>query len=138
MTTGSADAKRSMIKMALDKGLIQVVVDATKPGVKLPDHLLGSDRVTLNLSWAFKTPMELGDAGLSAVLSFGGKNEEIMLPWDSIWLLKTPDQALLFYESAPFSPEKATPKLDPKELLKALEGGSEITPPRKNHLRLLN
>lgn len=135
--------KKQLLEEALTKGMVRIEVDATKPGVKLPDHLLGDPRVPLNLSWRFRTPMEIRDDGVYAELSFNGRNESVVIPWITIWALEDAKNDIWIFTDA-YTPKWLSGKRcetmvvdDPQFKLEPIEGGSEITPPRKGHLKLL-
>jgi len=123
--------KKEVVESMLEKGMIQIYVNATKPGVKLPLDLIGEPRVVLNLSWKFQTDMEIRDDGIYADLSFNKKVESVVLPWSSIWFIKNrTGPAYLFFDAYPLG--------FLENEFDVLEGEEEISPPRTRHLRLLH
>lgn len=78
--------KRKMLETLLSHGKVRIQVDPRVEGVKVPPL---PTRVPwdlpLNLSWAFRKPMELQGAGIAVTLSFGGVEHECFLPWGSVY-----------------------------------------------------
>lgn len=135
--------KKKFIEAALTQGLIQIQVNTKIPGVQLPEFLMARDNAILNLSRKFSSYMELKDTGVYASLSFFGKAENVEIPWKAIWLMKLASGIpMMFSEDAPLDnlPESILrpPTPLPKLTLEKIEGGGELTPPRKGHLKLLN
>ena len=136
-----ARPKQDIITDALKNGQIQLYIDATKPSVKLPNQFLGDPKVPINLSWAFRTPIEFRESGIFAILSFDGQNQDVMLPWNAIWMMVNhgTNEAYLFPDAIPDQIKYAADsKLEQATPMQTYAGGGEQTPPRKGHLKLLN
>jgi len=82
-----SDKKRELVETLLEKGMVLVAVNGRYPGVDLPEHLRGDPQVNLNLSYRFGLPMDVGDWGVRATLTFGGRPYDCALPWQSIFLV---------------------------------------------------
>lgn len=143
--------KKQMVEKALEKGRIQVFVNSKVRDVVLPRHLMSLPQVILNLSHNFEFKLTIADDGIATILSFGGKNEPILLPWEAIWFLRSPatNEAMLFFEGAPlddlpvevlqppeFTPETLTETLKP--IQGSIDGEGQTTPPRTGHLRVVH
>ena len=136
MTPVTSSFKREMIEAMLSQGLIQIFVDATKPGVDLPSVLLTEHCVVLNLSKKFGMPMDTLEDGIHAELSFNKVSTHTRIPWHSIWSVKNQDgRAYLFVD---VMPSTLTGIVDHSKKLNSLQGGGETTALRTGHLRLLN
>jgi stringent starvation protein B len=131
-----AELKKHIVQEALDSGQIQISVNSTLPGVKVPGYLLGNPDLRLNLSWKFKTRLELKDWGIFAELSFNKVNRDVELPWESIWgFIKLNGDRFLFQGEIPQVTSKDMPRPTQFE---TISGGNESSsPPRTGHLRLL-
>lgn len=81
-----SEKKRELLETLLEKGMVLVAVNGRFPGVDLPEHLRGDPQVNLNLSYRFGWPMEVGEWGVRATLTFGGKPYDCALPWQAIFL----------------------------------------------------
>jgi len=134
--------KRDVIGSMLDRGMLTIVVDATRPGVNLPAHLLQDPKVYLNLSHNFRTLIELKEDALHTVLSFNQRDFNCVIPWETIWAAQQGDVGFIDPDCLPgrenvftVPPEKV---LDERPSFEAIEGGAEYTPPRTGHLRVLH
>lgn len=78
--------KRRMLESLLEHGVVQIHVDPRVPRVEVPQSVVKTPwDLTLNLSWAFRKPMELGVDGIAVVLTFGGVEHACFLPWGSVF-----------------------------------------------------
>lgn len=136
--------KKDLVGSMLDQGLIHILVDTRTPGVDLPEHLMGRVDVKINLSWQFKTLIELTDQGIFANLSFNGETRQVVIPWFAIYFVgsKQTQEGILFPEDAPgeivtriTSSQESRPK---PQKFESIDGGNEVSPPRTGHLRVLH
>jgi len=114
-------SKRELIAEALEQGMINIVVNATLPKVKLPPDLLGSPGILLNLSWGFGLHMELTEEAIEAILTFDGKDYLVSIPYHSIFFLRRKDGTQVIFEQESPIPDVL-----------------EELPKRTRHLHLLN
>jgi stringent starvation protein B len=132
-----SDKKRELLETLLEKGMVLVAVNGRFPGVDLPEHLRGDPQVNLNLSYRFGWPMEVGDWGVRATLTFGGRPYDCALPWPAIFLAVShvSQERYLFPadvpdELLPGSPvakevEEEPPAERPRPRFAVVEGGAE-------------
>ena len=80
-------SKRTLLETMLNNGMVSVVIDPRRQGVRLPRHLLDTPQVRLNLSQRFGRPMQLDDWGVRATLTFSGVPFDCALPWHSIYVI---------------------------------------------------
>lgn len=73
--------KRTALEQLLASGMVQVSVDPRRAGVELPEDLVDRPAVKLNLSRRFPGYLEIDDAGVRALLRFGGVPFPVVLPW---------------------------------------------------------
>jgi hypothetical protein len=79
---------KELICCYLDAGKILIIVDSTVDGVLLPNHLMNSIQVKLNLSWSFKSKIfEIDESKKQVRVDLGFKGERFIcvLPFASIW-----------------------------------------------------
>jgi hypothetical protein len=81
-----------------DTGEFYVLVDATNPGVVVPEGLKG-DNVSLKFSKLYRkaggsggNDLEITDSGISQTLSFGGADFHCFLPYDALYYVASPSQ----------------------------------------------
>ncbi len=81
-----AALKRKFIEEGLARGKVQIRLDARRPGVRVPEHLLGDCALALNVSEQFPdTNMVVNDRGIAATLRFSKVPFRCLLPWSSVW-----------------------------------------------------
>lgn len=80
--------KRSRLEQVLDKGMAKIRLNATMPGVNLPDAYMGFVDIALNLSYNFDPPdLTLSDWGFRGTLSFNKNNFKVAVPWESVFII---------------------------------------------------
>ncbi len=68
-----------------DNGLTPlVVVDATYPGVRVPEHVVEDGKVALNVSFDATQNLQMDDEILSLNARFSGKSHTVIIPMESI------------------------------------------------------
>jgi len=139
--------KRADLEEALAKGMTQVVLDGSHPGVDLPSHLKGNVQVRLNLSHSFRLRVfELTAEGVRASLSFSRVEHLCVLPWEAIYSMQPTrgdDPGRLYFPSLPQALKEhflALSGLSEEELSAQLGGApraplSRPTPPPPSPLR---
>lgn len=115
VTEQESFAKRRDLENHLNRGMTQVVLDATCEGVELPAHLMGQDQVVLNLSYAFHLRVfEIDLDGVKASLSFSGQEHLCVLPWSCVYFIRLAsgeDEGSMYLESMPLSMREHLMKL---------------------------
>jgi stringent starvation protein B len=78
--------KKETLLAWLARGVTMVHLDARRPGVVVPPRYADDAHLRLNLSYRYSIPdLEVGEAAVSATLSFGGRPFHCVLPWESIF-----------------------------------------------------
>ncbi len=141
-------SKRDFAQTLLRRTQIQLLVDARRPGVKLPANLLNDWNVRLNLSYRFSTPPELREDYVRVLLSFGGKDFECIIPWIAVWAIIAADSGDIHSfpndlprevkaEVATMAKDQAEKPVYTKPTLVWDNPNPERTPPRRGHLSLV-
>ncbi len=82
--------KKERLLAALDLGVVMVHLDARRPGVVVPDHLLDESHLRLNISFRYEPfDLSVGDWGLRTTLSFSGKRFTVAVPWSSLFAISS-------------------------------------------------
>jgi len=85
MTARIPDKKQVLLDF-LERGVAMVHLNARRPGVQVPEQHRGEAHLRLNLSYRYRIrDLEIGDAGVQATLSFGGRSFLCVLPWPAIF-----------------------------------------------------
>ena len=74
----------------LERSEARVHLDARRPGVKLPDRLLGDGHVRLDYGYGLTPPipdLEIGEEGIRATLSFNRVPFDTFVPWTAVYLV---------------------------------------------------
>jgi hypothetical protein len=82
--------KIEVMRALLEHAEAQVHFDARKPGVELPDRLLGSPNVRLDYGYSLVPPipdLTVDENGIRATLSFNRVPFETFVPWDAVFLI---------------------------------------------------
>lgn len=120
---------QSVATKYLDKGdKIEIIINAKRKGVIVPEIYKKRCDLCLNISRKFKNPVSLTDKGIQATLSFQGESFNCFIPWDTIWCIKSPNRDYFFFKNL----FREDVKLD------VIGGGGFLTPPRTGHLKLVN
>jgi stringent starvation protein B len=92
------EAKESILKEILSEGrTVSVVVFPQTEGVQLPAHLMNEQRCVLRLSYRFGRPLQIDSVeGVLAQLSFQDQLATVILPWDSITMISSGNDAHVF------------------------------------------
>ena len=100
----SSSEKMTILLEMLEQQLTMLHIDARRPEVRVPDHLLGNPNLCINLSYRFRLPdLHIDEEGVSATLSFQQIPFHCYIPFDAIWALSFPStsEQRLFIDSAP-------------------------------------
>lgn len=76
---------RALHEWALDSGFTpQIAVDATIPGVQVPQSFVNDGQIVLNIHPQSVHQLELGNDTISCFARFGGKSEPVVVPMRAI------------------------------------------------------
>jgi len=126
-------SKEQVVQQALELGLTTILVNATIPGVVIPSQFLGEPGVRLNLSRNFGVRLELTPDGIYTELSFSGESHDCFIPWKCIWGVVDKNKHMILFEDA-----REKNLLGNRTEFIVLDELGEVTPPRKDHFKLLN
>ena len=85
MTSNRPYLLRAIYDWISDNGLTpHILVDASKPGVRVPPHTIRDGRVVLNLAMRAVANLELGNERVRCLARFGGASHVIDLPLDAV------------------------------------------------------
>lgn len=96
--------KREILQDLLKEGKTMIILDSTKEGTSLPDHLMNLLQVKLNLSNKFEhKKFEITDDKIVVDLSFKNKKFDCVIPMDSIYYIALADslEGVPFLEDMP-------------------------------------
>jgi hypothetical protein len=74
----------------LDRAEARVHLDARRPGVRLPERLLGEGHVSLNYGYRLTPPiadLDVSEDGITATLSFNRQPFATFVPWTAVYLI---------------------------------------------------
>lgn len=84
--TARIPGKKQVLLAFLERGVAMIHLDARRPGVEVPEQHRGEAHLRLNLSYRYRIPdFEIGDRGVQATLSFGGRSFLCVLPWEAVF-----------------------------------------------------
>lgn len=82
----SGNPKLKAFKDALEKGVVMVHLDATRPGVSVPSAYAKNPILGLNFSYKYNLPdFAFDEEGVSATLSFDEGYFYCLVPWESVY-----------------------------------------------------
>lgn len=113
----SAESKKKMKAMLamLEKGTVMLTIDARVEGVTVPPVHATTIGLNLNFDYEFAIPdFMVEEEGVSASLSFGGRNFWCRIPWDAVYGMRShsDDQLMIFPTSFPAELRAMHPELD--------------------------
>lgn len=135
-------SKKDIITDMLGDGLVYIQLDTNCPGVDVPKEFKRCSSMGLNLSYAFRSKLEISDFGVVADLSFSRKSYVCHIPWKSIWLVRQVGTTILFKEDVPAGASPAfLEELPASDDVKIAAGEDIPAPPKptfsRGHLRLI-
>ncbi len=78
--------KLNAFKKHLDKGVVLILLDSSRPGVVVPPQYAGDEVLGLNFSYSYELPdFGFDEAGVSATLSFDEGYFFCQIPWGSVY-----------------------------------------------------
>jgi hypothetical protein len=106
--------KRDCALALLKKGSILVGLDARRPGVVVPSEVQSQAHLVLQYGYDLVVPipdLDVGDAGISATLSFHRTPAKTFVPWSAVFAVYDESKQGCVYESdAPAEVWSAKPK----------------------------
>lgn len=113
--------KREIFENCLEAGLTSVLLDATLPGVVVPDRFKGARDLVLNYSYRFGVSDFVFDEKLIiATLTFSGVPFKCIVPWDAV--LGIGSQVTKQFHA--FYPESSMPEV--KSSIETQNGSPEV------------
>lgn len=106
--------KVASMNRLLEKGTVMVTLDSRHNGVVVPPAHKGKPNLNLNFDWDFQIPdFEVTEDGISASLSFGGRDFWCNIPWDAAYMLRSmvDDELVVFPHSFPAELRAMNPAL---------------------------
>jgi len=80
--------QKGTLLAALDKGMVQIHLDARRPGVIVPADHRGNVQLVLNLSYRFDPPdLTVSEWGVRETLSFSGQRFNVGVPWSALYAI---------------------------------------------------
>jgi len=115
--------KKEKLLAALDKGMVQIHLDARRPGVIVPADHRANVQLVLNLSYRFDPPdLTVSEWGVRETLSFSGQRFNVGVPWSALYaILSDATHEVWMY-----------PDDMPKELFEAAVARQRATPPAED------
>ena len=104
---------KTMLSM-LENGTVMLTIDARKDGVTVPPVHATTIGLNLNFDYEFAIPdFVVDEEGVSASLSFGGRDFWCRVPWDAIYGMRShaDDQLMIFPRSFPDELREMHPEL---------------------------
>jgi stringent starvation protein B len=99
-----AERKRAAFESLIDKGMVLLTLDTRVPGAQVPPQHEGDLQLGLNFSHRFYIEdFHWNDVEVQATLSFQGQPLLTVVPWASVWMMRShvTGEAFVFPESAP-------------------------------------
>ena len=128
-------------------GIVKIVVLTRITGVRLPNHLMKTETVTLNLSRRFPGGAPVLDPDAIRVrLGFRGTLFDVVVPWSALVFVRdTRNNDFVFPvvgdpedpDGTAGFPETVLDRTSEFEL-ESIPGGDLLTPPKRGHLKLVN
>lgn len=76
---------RALYEWIADNGMTpHVLVDARKPGVRVPAHAVKDGRIVLNIAERAVAKLELGNDAIRFTARFAGVSQAVMVPLDAV------------------------------------------------------
>lgn len=99
------ESKRKRFEQSLAAGVF-VYLDPRCAGVVTPPWVKSAIpyQFVLQFGHGFPTPirdLKITDEGVSATLSFGGKPFHCVVPWESVWIMRSGDTVEVWQQSFP-------------------------------------
>lgn len=124
---------RAMLAWVNDNNLTpHVLVDATSPGVQVPDSAINDGRVVLNVSPSAVPDLVVADDGISFTARFSGRVASVYLPLASISAVFCKETGI----GMALPPELVGPETDPTPP-PATPDPAEEKAARRGHLRVV-
>nr|WP_275672616.1 ClpXP protease specificity-enhancing factor [Thermomonas flagellata] len=155
MTSQRPYLLRALYEWIVDNGMTPyVLVDATRPGVRVPAHAVQDGRIVLNIAERAVAHLQMEDDALRFTARFGGVSQAVVVPVAAVVAIyaRETGQGMALPEDPRVPPVDVDPEPAPEpEGLGALRAdyGTEDTdadsgpgdddrpPPRRGHLRVV-
>lgn len=139
MTSRRPYLLRAMYAWIADNGMTpHLLVDATRPGVKVPAFAVNDGKVVLNVADRAVGALDMGNEEISFTARFGGVSHAVRVPVGAVLLIyaRETSQGMALPDEAPGQPTAA--EIEVEEVLDGDDGGDRAPPPKRGgHLRVI-
>jgi len=146
MTSHRPYLLRALYEWIADNGMTpHLLVDATRPGVRVPPHTVRDGKVVLNIAERAVAHLSMDNDAVAFTARFGGVSHAVVVPVDAVLAIYAREtgqgMALPEEERAPSSADAAGP--DAPDAADATPDGDDTPPPdappprRGPHLRIV-
>ena len=85
MTSHRPYLLRALYEWIVDNGMTpHILVDATRPGVRVPSHTVNDGRVVLNIAERAVARLEMDNDGVRFTARFGGVSQSVSVPVSAV------------------------------------------------------
>ncbi|WP_129136448.1 ClpXP protease specificity-enhancing factor [Luteimonas sp. YGD11-2] len=85
MTSHRPYLLRALYEWIVDNGMTpHILVDATRPGVRVPSHTVNEGRVVLNIAERAVARLEMDNDGVRFTARFGGVSQSVSVPVSAV------------------------------------------------------
>lgn len=99
-----SEEKRLTVTEYLRMGVCKLLIDATQPGVDVPDNVRATD-LQLNVSFKYAPPdLKVNTWGVTCTLSFSGQNCPVKVPWEAIYATRSAQGNIAEWEAPAAAP----------------------------------
>jgi len=119
-----------------------LLVDATRPGVRVPAHVVKEGKVVLNIAARAVGHLDMDNDAVAFTARFGGVSHAVIVPMDAVLAIYAretgqgmalPDEGAAATGSAP----EAVPDVPQQDGDRSDGGDDEPPPPKRGHLRIV-
>lgn len=118
-----------------------LLVDATRPGVRVPAHVVKDGKVVLNIAGRAVGHLDMDNDAVAFTARFGGVSHAVIVPMDAVLAIYAretgqgmalPEEGSSAAGSAPSAPDEA-----PQQDVSGGSGDDEPPSPKRGHLRIV-
>lgn len=119
-----------------------LLVDATRPGVRVPAHVVNDGKVVLNIAARAVGHLDMDNDAVAFTARFGGVSHAVIVPMDAVLAIyaRETGQGMALPEEGraePPGPHDEPPGQDGRDDDGGDDGGDTPTPPKRGHLRVV-
>ena len=83
--------KYDILVQLLSEGDAMVCLDARHPEVDVPNTHKDNPALSLVFNLNFRRPLDVQETGIFATLSFGGRPQKCIIPFEAVWAIHEPE-----------------------------------------------